>query len=98
MKLQVTPEAARWFIEEMGLKPGDAIRFYTQLYGSTATNHHNFSLGIMRDTPPSNPAVSVEMEGITFFFTEGDKWFLDDYAMTITVENDEVRYLFQEDR
>jgi len=98
MKLQVTPEAARWFIAEMGLQPGEAIRFYTQLYGSTGTNHHNYSLGIMRDSPPSDPAVSTEVEGITFFFTASDKWFLDDYAMTITVENDEIRYIFQEDR
>ena len=98
MKLEVTPEAARWFIDEMGLKPGDAIRFYTQLYGSTATNHHNFSLGIMRDTPPDDAPMKVEMEGITFFFTDGDKWFLDDYEMTITVENDEIRYLFREER
>jgi uncharacterized protein YneR len=42
--------------------------------------------------------MKVEMEGITFFFTDGDKWFLDDYEMTITVENDEIRYLFREER
>lgn len=94
MKLQVTPEAVRWFMDEMGLQSGDAIRFYIQLYGSSGTNHHNYSLGIMRDTPPHDATIRAEVDGITFFFTEGDKWFLDDYAMTVTASGDEIQYSF----
>lgn len=97
MKLHVTPEAASWFIEEMGLTSGEAIRFYIQLYGSSGTKHHNYSLGIMRDTPGSDVSVRTEVNGITFFFTESDKWFLDDYSMTVTVDGDELRYEFTEE-
>ncbi|GFR37636.1 hypothetical protein PRECH8_09320 [Insulibacter thermoxylanivorax] len=96
MKLQVTPEAVKWFKEEMGLEPGEAIRFYIQLYGSSGTKHHNFSLGIMRDTPPSDASLSTEVDGITFFFTEGDKWFLDEYEMKVTVEDGELKYTFDQ--
>lgn len=97
MKLHVTPQAVRWFMDEMDLKSGDAIRFYIQLYGSTSTNNHNFSLGIMRDDPPHDATLITEVDGITFFFTEGDKWFLNDYSMTVSVEGDELRYTFLED-
>lgn len=97
MKLQVTPQAVRWFKDEMDLTDGDAIRFYIQLYGSTSTNNHNFSLGIMRDTPPRDAVLRTEVDGITFFFTDGDRWFLNDYAMTVSVEDDELRYTFLDD-
>lgn len=96
MRLQVTPQAVRWFIDEMGLEAGDAIRFYIQLYGSSGTKHHNYSLGIMRDTPPPDASIRTEVDGLTFFFTESDKWFLEDYKMTVTVDGDELRYEFQE--
>jgi uncharacterized protein YneR len=95
MKLQVTPEAAKWFMEEMDLAAGEAIRFYIQLYGSSGTEHHNYSLGIMRDTPSADATVRTEVGGIMFFFAESDKWFLDDYEMSVTIENDEPKYTFQ---
>lgn len=95
MKLQVTPQAAKWFADEMDLEQGEAIRFYIQLYGSSGTEHHNYSLGIMRDTPSEDATVSTEVGGIMFFFAEGDKWFLDDYEMSVTIENDEPKYSFK---
>jgi len=96
LKLQVTPQAARWFIDEMGLESGEAIRFYIQLYGTSGTKHHNFSLGIMRDEPSPDVTVRTDVDGITFFFTEGDKWFLEDYSMTVTVDDGEVHYVFDQ--
>lgn len=95
MKLKVTPQAAKWFAEEMDLAKGEAIRFYIQLYGSSGTEHHNYSLGIMRDTANQEASVQTEVDGIVFFFAEGDKWFLDDYEMTVTIENDEPKYSFK---
>lgn len=97
LKLQVTPQAAEWFIDEMGLKNGDAIRFCIQLYGSSGTKHHNYSIGIMRDKPDSDVTIRTEVKGITFFFTESDRWFLDDYRMTVTVDGDEIRYFFEQE-
>jgi uncharacterized protein YneR len=93
MSLTVSPEAAKWFKEEMDLQAGDYIQFYVKLYGGIPTVHPNYSLG-MSVGQQGTVAIKDEVEGITFYFNEEDAWFLEEYDLKIEATNDDVDYIF----
>lgn len=93
MSLSVSPEAAKWFKEELELDAGDYIQFYVKLYGGIPTVHPNYSLG-MSVGKEGTVAIKDEVEGITFYFNDDDAWFLKEYDLKIEAKNDDVEYIF----
>ena len=94
MKLEVTKEAARWYASEMDLKSGDYVQFVIKLYGGIPTPHSDYYLGISIGQE-GNIAIKDEVEGITFYFTDQDSWFLEDYDMKVIQKDDDVEYIFE---
>jgi uncharacterized protein YneR len=92
MKITVTNSALEWFRQELGLTPGDALRFYAK-YGGTSRFHPGFSVGITVEKP-SQVAASVERDGITFFIRESDVWLFNEGNVNVDYdkEQDEVVY------
>lgn len=93
MKLRVTEEAALWLKQELGLNEGDWLRFYAMLYGNAYSIHSNYSLGMAKEEP-HHASIQTEVEGIRFYLEDQDKWYLDNHKLTVDVENDEVKFIF----
>ncbi|WP_449620406.1 HesB/YadR/YfhF family protein [Robertmurraya sp. Marseille-Q9965] len=95
MSFTVSQEAAKWYKEEMDLQEGDYVQFYVKLYGGIPTIHPNYFLGISFGKN-GNIAVKDEVEGITFFFSDKDSWFIDEYNVNVEAKDDEVEYIFNQ--
>lgn len=95
LKIVISETAFRWFQEEMGLKTGDKVKFYTQIYGSSPVQK-GFALGFARDNSPINPAVYVEKDGIGFYVEESDAWFFDGHDLHVDYNRnrDELEYQY----
>ena len=50
MVITITEQAIKWFKEEMELKSGEHIRFYSKFYG-TSPVQEMYSLGFTKDEP-----------------------------------------------
>jgi uncharacterized protein YneR len=94
LKIEISERASKWFKEEMELKQGDYIRFYTQFYGSSPVQE-TYSLGFTKDDP-IDMAASTEAEGITFFVEESDLWYFagHDLYVDFNEKNDEIEYQY----
>lgn len=84
MKISVTNEAARWYINEIDLKKGDRIRFFVR-YGGCSTVQSGFSLGINQDEP-FEIGVETTVEGILFFIEEKDLWYFSDHDLIVSFD------------
>lgn len=93
MSLEVTKEAADWYINELELKSGDYLRFYVKLYGGIPTVHPNYSLGLSIGKE-GEPIVSDMVNGVTFYFNEKDSWFLDEFDLKVVLEKGEAEFIF----
>ncbi len=83
MKLNVTSDAAKWYIKEMDLKPGDSIKFFGKVYGP----HGGFSFAISK-MDPSRPFVLETVEGINFYIEKSDDWFFIDKDLTVSLDTE----------
>lgn len=93
MSLEVTKEAAEWYISEMELKSGDYLRFFVKLYGGIPTVHPNYSLGVSIGKE-GEQVVSDVVDGVTFYFNEKDSWFLNEFDMKVVLERGEAEFTF----
>jgi uncharacterized protein YneR len=93
MKLIVSPEAAKWCKEEMGVREGDSVQLFVKLYGKSI--HPNYSLGIIKNETPEDVSLQSSADGVTFYVSEKDAWFFDGYQCTVTARNGELDYLFE---
>ncbi|TQR19499.1 HesB/YadR/YfhF family protein [Psychrobacillus vulpis] len=95
MKIFISPNALRWFKEEMEAKSGDTIRFYAR-YGGSSPLHDGFSIGMTMDTPVI-PSVTVKNDDIMFFIEERDAWFFDGHDLYVDVDSklDELAYSYK---
>lgn len=98
MNITVTEKAHDWFIEEIGLKKGDGIRFFGKVYGSTEV-HDNFSVAINVGTP-NDPLSTLEVDGITYFIEKTDDWFFKGYDFKVAYDEKlkEVSYHFNTEK
>lgn len=94
MNLEITEAAADWFIEEMGLEKGEKVQFFLKIYGGIPTDHPNYFLGLSTGDQ-GEMVVSTEVKGITFYFIEKDKWFLEQYDMKVDMGKEEPVYHFE---
>ncbi|MBO0997661.1 HesB/YadR/YfhF family protein [Bacillus sp. SD075] len=82
MKLTISDQAAKWYMEELGLQEGSHLRFYVR-YGGHSTVQSGFSLGIMQEEPEAAAAITTTNE-ITFYVEEKDLWYFDGHDLHIT--------------
>lgn len=83
MELTVSNDAAKWYIKEMDLKPGDSIKFFGKVYGQ----HGGFSFAIAKEVP-SKPFILITEEGINFYIEQFDEWFFTDKDLNVTMRED----------
>jgi uncharacterized protein YneR len=97
MSIQVTEPAAQWYIKELSLNRGDAIRFFVR-YSSGGGLHPGFSLGIAVE-PPQHPVLQHEAAGITFYMEDQDYWYLKGHHLEVKYleEHDDIIYTYVED-
>ncbi|QCJ43662.1 HesB/YadR/YfhF family protein [Bacillus sp. S3] len=95
MQINISNAAIKWFQEEVGLKKGNKVRFYTQIYGSSPVQE-NFALGFTVDNEPVDMSVKTEIEGITFFIEGTDLWFFNGHDLHVDYnpQKDEVEYSY----
>lgn len=84
MKIIITDEAMKWFIDEMEVEQGDFIRFYAR-YGGSSPFHEGFSLGMNREEP-HEIAVKTERDGIHFYIERNDEWFFNEHDLHVSVQ------------
>ena len=68
-------QAFQWYKEELQLQRGDLVRFFAR-YGGCSTVQKGFSLGVHKEKP-IDAAVTLEIDGITFFIEQNDTWYFD---------------------
>lgn|SRR5690606_19110390 len=95
MSFQITDEAAKWYKDEMGLEEGDYVKFFLKIYGGIKTDHPNYFLGLSVGKD-GEVGESIVIDGITFYFSQKDVWFLKEYDMKVVMGNEEVEYQFTE--
>lgn len=93
--MSITKPAAKWFIEELHLTEGEAVRFFAR-YGGFGGVHKGFSLALEKNTP-NNPGAEVTDEGITFFVEDSDLWYFDnkDFHIKYSRKFDEIEYIIK---
>lgn len=91
----LTETAARWFMREMQLQPGDHVKFYVR-YGGMNGPGNGFSLGV-RAADPVHMGEKVVIDGITFFMEQDDLWYLEDHHVTIkhNEQTDDIEYVYR---
>lgn len=94
MKLEVSKDAAKWFISEMDLTPGDYVQFVVKIYGGIPTAHPDYFLGISVGRE-GEIAIKYVIEGITFYFNDQDSWFLENYDMKVMKKDEDVEFIFE---
>ncbi|MEH7354300.1 iron-sulfur cluster biosynthesis family protein [Neobacillus drentensis] len=96
MEINISNAALKWFQEEVELKKGDKVRFYTQIYGSSPIQE-NFSLAFTVDNDPIDMYVNTESEGITFFIEETDLWFFNGHNLHVDYnqQKDELEFSYK---
>ena len=95
MEIVISDPALEWFKDEVGLDEGDAIQFYSQIYGSSPVQE-KFSLAFTVNNDMTNAAVKTEKDGITFYVKENDVWFFDGHDLYIEYNrtSDEIEYKY----
>ncbi|WP_407269475.1 HesB/YadR/YfhF family protein [Radiobacillus sp. PE A8.2] len=98
MAITITQPAAKWYIDEMDLQEGDYVRFFVR-YGGSGGIVSGFSLGISNDEP-SNPAMQVTEQGVTFYVENSDLWYFDGMNFHIKYKRKygEIEYEFEESK
>ena len=95
MKIEIEDAAAKWYEDNVGLEPGDGIRFYGKVYGKTMV-HEGFSIAFRKEKPVK-PESSTEVNGITYFITDNDTWFFERYDLEVKYDSkiDGPEYIFK---
>ncbi|UQS82559.1 iron-sulfur cluster biosynthesis protein [Bombilactobacillus folatiphilus] len=81
MKFTISPQAQTWYRENLDLRPGDGLHFYGKVYGKTNV-HDGFSLAFLIEKP-RNPYYELQIDDISYFFTDNDVWFFKYYDLQI---------------
>ncbi len=90
MNIHITDEAVDWFIEELDLEAGSAIRFFAK-YGGNSVFQSGFTIG-MTIGEANKAAAEITLKDIKFQVDEQDLWFFNDEDLYIYLNNDEVAY------
>lgn len=86
MKIIVSPEAAAWYQEEVGIKEGFGIRFKSKIYADSPIME-GFGLAFDTDEPFKPIAETRTENGILFFVEENDEWFFNGHDLQVDLDN-----------
>lgn len=97
MNIEVSHEAARWYVKELELKSGMFVRFFPR-YSSGGGLHPGFSLGISVEEP-TDPGITQQAGDVTFYMEESDLWYLKGYDLHVEYEEslDDISYIYKEE-
>src|SRR5690625_3147494 len=85
MDLQISKEAAQWYISELELDENAYLRFFVRYgFGGYIPG---FSLGVKKDTPTDIFASST-LEGVTFFIENKDAWYFENNNLHVSYNNE----------
>ncbi|MBM7097886.1 HesB/YadR/YfhF family protein [Bacillus sp. H-16] len=95
MKLDISDKAFDWFKDELDLESGEAVQFYVR-YGGCGNFQSSFSLA-MAKKDPEDPAVTKEVNHVTFYVEKKDEWYFDDKDLSVQLNEDsgEIEYLHE---
>lgn len=95
MKITISPEATKWFTDELELEKGDSIRFFGK-YGGNTNVHAGFITGMEIANPSRETLGTVKDGGINFFAEEIDDWFFHGYDLSVDydAQRDEPTYYY----
>ncbi|HFI0462952.1 TPA: HesB/YadR/YfhF family protein [Streptococcus suis] len=98
MKIIVSPKAAAWYKEEVGIKPGFGIRFKSKIYANSPVNE-GFGLAFDTDEPVNPIAQTTTENGILFFVEENDEWFFNQHDLQVDFNEQlkEPKYVYLKD-
>lgn len=93
MNIYISDKALQWFKDEVDLAPGQAVKFYAKIYGSSKIQESH-SLAFTIDPDHEKAIAKVEADGIIFYVNEMDEWFFKDYDLYIEYDEklQEVAY------
>lgn len=96
MKIRISSEAASWYVKELNLKEGDAVRFFPR-YSSGGGLHPGFSLGISVEQP-RDVGINQHIEQIHFYIEDQDLWYLKGYDLIVNYVEplDDIEYIYEE--
>ena len=99
MKITVSPQAAAWFKEEVGILPGHGIQFKAKVYGSSPISE-GFSLYLEPAMP--NQEIGAEFvadNDLKFFVDQEDIWFFDGHDLSVEFDErlKEPKYIYLKD-
>lgn len=80
MTLTISNDAAQWYIEELGLKAGESLRFFGKVYGV-----NGFSLAINK-AEPSKSSTKTRVNDVLFYIEDTDTWFFEDADLHISMD------------
>lgn len=94
MEIVISNQALKWFKEDIGLKSGDKLRFYTQIYGNSPVQK-GYSLAFTVEEP-LNVSASTEIDGILFYVENDDLWYFDGHDLHVDYDEkeDELEYKY----
>jgi uncharacterized protein YneR len=82
MEIIISNSAVQWFKDEVGLKKGNKVKFYAQIYGKSAVQE-NFAIGFSVDNEPIDMIVKTETEGLVFYIEGTDLWFFNGHDLHV---------------
>lgn len=99
MKISISQSAINWFKNEVGIKAGDKVKFYTQIYGNSPIQP-GYSLAFTKDNTPIDKAVHTEAEGIEFYVEEVDLWFFNGHDLHVNYNEqlDELEFSYSKQK
>ncbi|HZG73533.1 MAG TPA: HesB/YadR/YfhF family protein [Chondromyces sp.] len=95
MKIVINEDALQWFANEMGVQPGQHVRFYVR-YGGSSPVQQGFSLGVTIEEP-IDIGSQTQYNGATYFIEDRDLWYFDGHDLIVnynsTLDEPEYNYV-----
>lgn len=97
MRIQVSQEAASWYIRELELQAGAKVRFFPR-YSASGGLHPGFTLGLAIEEP-QHSGIDAKVDDITFYMEERDLWYLHGFDLEVKYEEsqEDISYTYTEE-
>lgn len=89
MRLIITDRASQAIIKELGLKPGDGVKFFTKTGQNGIPVNHDHKQAYEKDNQPDRPIINVVKDGIDYHVNFDDAWFFGSHDVLIDDTDDE---------
>jgi uncharacterized protein YneR len=95
MEIVISNIALNWYKDDVGLKKGDKVKFYPQIYGKSPVQE-SYAIGFSIDNDPIDMVVKTEIEGLMFYIDRTDLWFFNGHNLHVDYneEKDELEFSY----